>query len=284
MVNKIIVEETERVLATKLEMDFRGYRCFSVSGFSELLAPAGGTSTAERGGRAAADQHGHTIPAAKRIEDFFFGEGERGTTLSQVDESTFAVLFRIIELILQDFREKLTSGSEILVLIQTVGAFARCVHLSVNVSFTAIKHLWGAADILGRLQAQEQATQALKQTEKRMLPVAPPPAAGTADTSSCSSSAAGSGSEQDVALPHSRSPEDDSRSCGDWVWVQLFRQLQISCLDPRQEVRDCALKSLIGALCAGSSTVAAPLGTTGQTAPSCTQHRVMRKQCVMAAG
>ncbi|CAD7955202.1 unnamed protein product [Amoebophrya sp. A25] len=219
--------------ATKLEMELRGLKCFTMSSFSQFLngngtdvgeyfynsGGAAGAKTANSSADAAGVAQG-AAPNSRRASESL--DGAESSAAAIKDDPTFATLFRVMELILQDFREKLFAASKtrILVLIQTVGAFARCVHLSVNVSFTAIKYLWEFVDILAQARGKED--------------------------------------------PEARSPGEDcvdlnaegDEAGEDWVWLQLFRQLQISCLDPRQEVRDCALKSLAGALCANSSATA----------------------------
>ncbi|CBZ52266.1 hypothetical protein NCLIV_020530 [Neospora caninum Liverpool] len=211
-------------------------------------------------------------------------EGRGGLGL----EREIKALFALFELLVQDFVEDVPLSPGWRTLAASIAAFARCSSLGSSMAFRAVGFLWSLADALGRRQRWTDSS------EKRGATSRPPGAAHAAEeregepmheerNGSCDGSAGEDGREKGVARGSARvepcerapasavSPPASPRWSSERgvsiesLWTELFLLLRLLAIDPRPEVRNCALRSLTSAVRTHGLSPAPPRGQGEET-------------------
>jgi len=160
------------------------------------------------------------------------------------DTSTVAAAaFRSVQLIVTDFLSSMPVEHCQLCVV-TVGQFrAHCSDMNMNL--TAIGQLWNIADYFGREQkAITGALEAAAAGTPALNPTPYPVADSTALDPRAMAASADSNAREFVcpAMPKAAAAHMGR------LWRTLFAEMQLSCDDPRPEVRKCALRTLMSTL------------------------------------
>lgn len=145
------------------------------------------------------------------------GEGAGREGREAPPSTVLPTIFQLLELLVHDFMDYVPVSS-VPLLTASIGAFGRFSGLGVNSSLTAVGFLWNVADALAR------------------YPAMPAP-----EASSCK------GLDATVAVT-SAGPAAAASGDVEELWIQIFMHLRVLAIDPRPEVRNCAVKSLTSAL------------------------------------
>uniref|UniRef100_A0A0G4FBH3 Protein MON2 homolog n=1 Tax=Chromera velia CCMP2878 TaxID=1169474 RepID=A0A0G4FBH3_9ALVE len=187
------------------------------------------------------------------------GGRSRGQTQQQQQQGgrggdkSRAALFRVVELLVQEFPERLPRQGCLKVLVTTAAAFGRSPSLGINTSFRAVGYLWNIADALGRGKG---GTGGQAEGEEESGAGTP---AGIASKGGASHLTVGGvsfsvdcfGTCREIVTPtldakkEKESEEEDTLAS---LWLAIFLHLRVLTLDPRAEVRNCAARSLVTAV------------------------------------